>query len=391
MKRRLRALLQGALISVLATGAAAQSEPGQSPIRIGVTTSQTGELAEFSNLMLRGMEMWVADVNDRGALLGRRVELVVRDDGSSDDAASAAYAALLAEGVDLFVSPYSSELTLAAQATLGAANYAMVSVASAPEIWLEGNEPRVFGLYTPADENMRPLLAAAQEQGLRTLAIAHQNSNFPAAVAAGTAAMAADYGLSLVANERYQSKASMQAAIARIKPLNPDLVVVGSYLQDAIEFTNAAAAAKLVPRLIGFSGGPALRDYGNAVGLQRADGVLSSVQWMRSVRFPGAFDFGFRYRQQFGIYPSYDAAGGYAALQVLEAAVRLADSAEPSAVREQLQNMKFRSILGHYRVNANGRQTAKSTYLVQWQDGHISLVYPPHLSRWKIRAPFSGW
>ncbi|MFK7915154.1 MAG: amino acid ABC transporter substrate-binding protein [Pseudomonadales bacterium] len=393
MSRQLARVLQALLLAsaVIAWTPFATAAPDQRPIRIGVTTSQTGDLAEFSNLMLRGMQMWVADVNDRGALLGRRVELVVRDDGSSDTAASAAYQELLAQGVDLFVSPYSSDMTLAAKASLGNADYAMISVASAPEIWVGANTPRVFGLYTPADENMRPLLAAAQSQGLRTVAIAYQNSNFPAAVAAGAAAMAADYGLSLVANERYDSQASMNTAISRIKNLDPDLVVVGSYLRDAIEFTNAAAAAELVPRLIGFSGGPALRDYGTEVGLQRADGVLSSVQWMRSVRFPGAFDFGFRYRQQFGIYPSYDAAGGYAALQVLEAAVRLADSAEPTAIREQLQNMKFRSILGHYRVDASGRQTAKSTYLVQWQDGHISLVYPPHLARWEIRAPFSGW
>lgn len=372
---------------------AATSSPSpttQAPIRIGVTTSRTGELAEFSDLMLRGMKMWVADVNDRGALLGRRVELVVRDDASSESAASNAYQELLAAGVQLFVSPYSSDLTLATQAALGDANYAMVSVASAPEIWRNGT-PRVFGLYTPADENMRPLLAAAQQQGLKTLAVAYQDANFPEAVATGAVRMASEYGLEVVTTARYSDASSIATAVATIKSKAPDVVVIGSYLRDAIDFSNAAAEQQLVPKLIGFSGGPALRDYGNVVGLARADGVISTVQWMRSVRFPGAFDFGFRYRQQYEIYPSYDAAGGYAALQVLEAAVRLADSTDPAAVREQLQNMKFRSILGHYRVDENGRQTAKSTYLVQWQDGHISLVYPPHLARWEIQTPFSGW
>lgn len=392
-RRMNRLLALAATIGILATAQSVRSEttPAVEPIRIGVTTSQTGELAESSNLMLRGMQMWVADVNDRGALLGRPVELIVRDDRSSESVATSAYQAMRTEGVELFVSPYSSDLTLASKAALGSADYAMVSVASAPEIWNGSAAPRVFGIYTPADENMRPLLAAAQKQGLQTLAIAYQDSNFPAAVAAGTQAMAASYGLRLVASERYDSAASMAQAVASIQTHDPDVVVVGSYLQDAIEFSNAAASNGLVPRLIGFSGGPALREYGTAVGLERADGVVSSVQWMRSVRFPGAFDFGFRYRQQYEIYPSYDAAGGYAALQVLEAAIRLADSTDPAAVREQLLAMKFRSILGHYRVDESGRQTAKSTFLVQWQDGHISLVHPPHLARWELRTPFSGW
>ena len=87
------------------------------------------------------------------------------------------------------------------------------------------------------------------------------------------------------------------------------------------------------------------------------------------------------------MYPNYDAAGGYAAGQILESALRLANSNDPTAVRAQLSNMKFRSIIGHYRVDARGMQEAKNNYLVQWQDSHISLVYPPQLARWQVLYP----
>ncbi len=112
---------------------------------------------------------------------------------------------------------------------------------------------------------------------------------------------------------------------------------------------------------------------------------------MRSERIPGAFDFGFRYRARHGLYPSYHAAGGYACGQILEAAVRLAGTTDPAAVREQLQSMVFRSILGDYRVNEAGMQIGKPKYLIQWQDMHRSLVYPPEISRWKVRYPFPAW
>ncbi|HET6470924.1 MAG TPA: ABC transporter substrate-binding protein, partial [Pseudomonadales bacterium] len=44
------------------------------PIKIGVTTSLTGSLADFGALQRNGMKMWADDVNDRGALLGRPIE-----------------------------------------------------------------------------------------------------------------------------------------------------------------------------------------------------------------------------------------------------------------------------------------------------------------------------
>ncbi len=74
----------------------------------------------------------------------------------------------------------------------------------------------------------------------------------------------------------------------------------------------------------------------------------------------------------------------------IEAAVRLAGTTDHAAVRDELAVLKFRSILGNYRVDATGLQTAKSTYLVQWQDDHISLVYPPDVARWKLLYPYPG-
>jgi branched-chain amino acid transport system substrate-binding protein len=118
--------------------------------------------------------------------------------------------------------------------------------------------------------------------------------------------------------------------------------------------------------------------------------MLGTVQWTRGIRMPLAFDLAFRYERLHGEYPSYDAAGGYAAGQVIEAAVRLAGTVDKAAVRDELAVMKFRSILGNYRVDSTGLQTAKATYLVQLQDDHISLVYPPDVARYPLVYPYPG-
>jgi len=363
------------------------AEPSAKPIRVGLTVSRSGALAQFGTLVERGLELWQQDVHARGDLLGRGVELVIYDDESSAEVAAKRYQQLVRDGVELLVSPYSTPMTIATRNVIRDANIAMVSIASAPEIWDQA-DPRIFGLYTPADHNMDPFLDLMADRGLRRIAIVSQNSAFPEAVARGVRKEARNRNLDVVFDEVYPETGSdFTGVVERLIPTRPQGVIVAGYLEDSIAFSKAAHAGELTTDLLAFSGGPALRAFGDTLKAGQAQGALSTVQWMRSVRMPGSFDFGFRYRNRHGTYPSYDAAGGYAAGQVLEAAIRLAGSAEPTLVRKQLLTMKYRSILGHYRVDERGLQTAKQTYLVQWQDNHISLVYPTHLARWDLLYP----
>ncbi len=106
MKRR--TLLVAAVAAAalgLASGAAAQ----QPPIKIGMSMAQTGGLAGGGKASLLGIEIWRDEVNARGGLLGRKVELVVYDDKSSAAETPALYAKLLdVDKVDLLFAPYAT-------------------------------------------------------------------------------------------------------------------------------------------------------------------------------------------------------------------------------------------------------------------------------------------
>ena len=77
------------------------------PIKIGMSMPQTGGLAGGGKASLLGIEIWRDDVNAKGGLLGRKVELVVYDDKSSASETPALYAKLLdVDKVDLLFAPY---------------------------------------------------------------------------------------------------------------------------------------------------------------------------------------------------------------------------------------------------------------------------------------------
>ena len=80
MKRR---TLLGGAIAVAVAGPASLLVAQQAPIRIGMSMPQTGGLAGGGKASLLGIEIWRDDVNAKGGLLGRKVELVVYDDKSS--------------------------------------------------------------------------------------------------------------------------------------------------------------------------------------------------------------------------------------------------------------------------------------------------------------------
>ncbi len=375
----------------LIASAAFAVEPTPEPIRIGVSTSLTGSLANFGVLQRNGMQMWADDLNDRGELLGRPVQLIVYDDGSSAARVSALYEQLIAQDkVDFLISPYSSNLTLAAAAVAERYGVPMVSVASSPNIWNQGYK-NVFGLYAPANANMDPVIDLAKQHRLTTIALIYMEDDFPRYVADGVRAKAAADGMTVVVDQSYSNDLTVMPALAkRVAAANADVVIVGSYMDDAVAFAKAAKVAGVHPKLMAFSGAPALQEFVEKVGVANVQGVISTVQWSRGARVPGAFDFAYRYQARYDLYPSYDVAGGYAAGQVIEAAVRLAGTTDRAAVRSQLQSLKFRSILGNYRVDSSGLQTAKTTDLVQCQQGHISLVYPPDIARYPLLYPYPG-
>jgi len=94
----------GALLVGLAlTGAAL----AQQPIKVGIGIAQTGTLGGGGKAALLAIQMWVEDVNAKGGLLGRKVELIAYDDQTNPALTPGIYTKLLdIDKVDLIIAPY---------------------------------------------------------------------------------------------------------------------------------------------------------------------------------------------------------------------------------------------------------------------------------------------
>ena len=95
--------------AALVVGLSSVASAEEPPIKIGMSMPQTGGLAGGGKASLLGIEIWRDDINAKGGLLGRKVELVVYDDKSSASETPAIYAKLLdVDKVDLLFAPYAT-------------------------------------------------------------------------------------------------------------------------------------------------------------------------------------------------------------------------------------------------------------------------------------------
>ena len=102
-------LIVSIAVGILAAPFAAEAQP---PIRIGATPAQTGAYGATGQNLLRGYQLCVKHMNDRGGVLGRRLELVVYDDGSDPATAVRLYERLITQDkVDLVLGPITAPVT----------------------------------------------------------------------------------------------------------------------------------------------------------------------------------------------------------------------------------------------------------------------------------------
>ncbi|CAA0125294.1 Leucine-, isoleucine-, valine-, threonine-, and alanine-binding protein [Halioglobus japonicus] len=386
----IRHLLLVTFIAALALSRAAHSEDidqSDNPVRIGTTQSLTGHYKEFGIEQLRGLQMWAADVNARGELLGRPVEIVYYDDGSRDAGTVTGFTNLIGkDNVDVLVGPYSSSLTLAATLVAEKYDIPMVTTAASDErIWNRGLK-NVFGADTPVGDYLNGLQVAA-DAGVKTVAFLYAGTDFGDDLAAVSRSRIEERGLELVLFERYAPEQRDFASLARrLKEVNADMIFGVSYLEDSVEIVRALKGEGVKPNMLGFTVGPGLREFADELGPD-AEGILGVVQWLRTSREPGAQDFAYRFARRYGYHPGVYAVMGYSAGEILEAAIRLAGTTEHSAVREQLRTMYFQALIGSYAVNDTGRQIGRRNLVLQWQNGERRLVAPEQLANSPLIYP----
>jgi branched-chain amino acid transport system substrate-binding protein len=386
--RRLASLTLATVVLASVTLPAA----AQTPIKIGASMSVTGTYAKPGTYQKEGYDVCIDELNAKGGLLGRKVELVIYDDQSQPATAVKLYEKLITEDkVDAVMGPYSSAVSEAVANVTEKYKKVMVAPLAATTSIFKKGRKYIFMMITPAENYLDGLIDMAAKRGLKTVAIINEDTLFPKASAAGTAEAAKKKGLQVVLQEAYpKGNTDFSALLVKIKSTNPDVIAAGTYFDDAVAITRQMKELNVNPKMFGLTVGGDLPEFYDLL-KQNAEYVYGSTQWDESLPYPGQKEFVGAYKKKFKHEPSYHAAAGYAGCLVYGEAVRRAGSLDADKVREQLLTMEIKTAFGDYKVDADGFQIAHKMVMLQWQDAKRVVVWPDDLASGKVRYPTPEW
>ncbi len=364
----------------------------QAPIKLGASISLTGTYAKPGAYQKEGYELCAQEANDKGGLLGRKVEFVIYDDQSTPATGVRLYEKLISEDkVDAVMGPYSSPITEAVANVTEKYKKVMVSPLAATTSIFKKGRKYIFMVISPAEVYLEGLVDIAAKRGLKTIAIVNEDTLFAKSSANGVADLAKKRGLQIVLQEAYpKGHTDFSALLTKIKAANPDVVAASTYFDDAIALTRQMKELNVNPKMYGVTVGGDLPEFYDLL-KQNAEYVYGATQWEHTLPYPGQKEFFAAYKSKFNREPAYHSAAGYAGCVVYLEAVKRAGTLDADKVRETLLKLETKTMFGEYKVDADGFQTAHKMVMFQWQDGKKVTIWPDELANGKVRFPMPPW
>ncbi len=387
------------------------------PIKVGFSMGLTGANAPNGKQLLVAIEMWRDDVNARGGLLGRPVELVYYDDQTSPANEPGIYTKLVSvDKVDLLLGPYGTNQIAAAIPVLAARNLTSIGILGIAAN-AEARYKNYFSMIPFGEDPTREFsrgffaLAAAQNPKPRTVALIGADAEFGKNSTDGARENAKASGLTIVYDQRYPPASTDLTPVVRaVKAANPDIVFVAAYPPDTVGFVRAAAEIGLTPQMMG----------GTLIGLLATplkvqlgplmNGYVNNAEVyvpVPSFAFPGVQDVLKKYQERakgqgidpfgYGFVPY-----GYAAAQVLGAAVEATRNFDHGNIADYMRTNKFATVVGEIAFGKDGEWARPRSIVTQWQNltgndlGQLTdakkwvVVWPPEHKNGELVYPYSA-
>lgn len=337
-----------ALTILPADFAAAESKP----IKIGMSTDLTGLAAAWARSEVNGVQLAVDQINGSGGLLGRKIELLVRDSQLKVDLGTSHTRDLIVrENVDALIGPIASGIGLTVSATTKQyKKVVLMAGPNTPRLTMEMFHPYVFSIAPTGAMEAR---AMAEYLGTKYSRIAFIGADTEASHQGlkyfkerlgkvnPTAQIVAE------AWPKY-NESDYSSFITSLMAAKPDVVFSYLFGADMIGFVKQAKPYGVFEKTK--VAGYLFFDDLKALGAEMPDGVIGQ---MRAPFFAlegrPAVKFVEQYRAKYNVYPSDWAIMGYEAMQILAQGIQKAGALDSEAVIKATEQLRYEGLRGDIR------------------------------------------
>lgn len=364
------------------TGAAG-GDSGDGPIKIGVNIELSGPSAVQGTAYKNAVEMVAEEINADGGVLGRDLELVIRDN-KSDPTEALQVTKQMVENEDVvaIVGGGSSPTTMSTIEYVQSAEVPIVSMGSSDAIVMPVEERAwVFKVPAGTDMVMDKIFGEFEQEGITRVGFISVDNPYGDAGLQAFTNNAPDAGIEIVGTEKFQATdKDYTSIVTKLVGQDPEAIIVWAIPPGAgIVAQNIAAS--------GFDG-PVYYDPGAGAELfirgagEAAEGarlvhpaVLVADQVQGAANQDVMTEFHHAYSEAYGEYSGF-ASYGADALKMIVQAIEEAGSTDRQAVRDALETIEYTGITGVYSMSAEDHSALdpEALVMVTVEDGEWKLL-----------------
>jgi branched-chain amino acid transport system substrate-binding protein len=332
-------------IALLGAALAAGTVQAQDTIKIGVITDRVGVSKPYSEPCTEGTIFGASEINQRGGILGKKIELLIEDDQSRPDISAALARKLIDQGAVFIMSMSLTPATQQQQTvTMEAKMPQMTPMNSGDTLTTQLPNPYFWQTGPLGSIQISTLLAHARSKNLKRVALISDNSDLGQLLARFFRAGLEKSGIQVVAEEVVPRGATTaEPQMQKIRGANPDALFMAGVL---------TAENVLILR--------AYRQFGLKFPIHASYNLSVPVYMsvgkglMNGVTFVDAYDpdkpevkaFVTEYRKEVGKDPFNLHGYGYDGIMMVAEAIKKAGSTDKEKIREAMQSLTYKGVMG---------------------------------------------
>ena len=317
----------------------------QETIKIGVITDRVGVSKPYSEPATEGLVFGANEINKKGGVLGRKIELLVEDDQSKPDVSAALARKLVDQGAVFILSVSLSPATQQQQTvTMEAKTPQMTPMNSADYLTTQISNPYFWQTGPLGSVQIATLLAHAKAKNLKRVAIITDNSDLGQAIAKAFRGAIEKSGIQIVDEEVVPLGATTATPqMQKIRGANPDALFVAgvvtavnvlifkSYRELGLKFPMHASYNLSVP-----------------IYMTAAKGLIDGITFVDAYDpdKPEVKAFEAAYRKETGKEPANLHGYGYDGIMMVAEAIRKAGAPDKEKIRAAMQSMSYAGVMG---------------------------------------------
>ena len=333
------------LFAILAAALICATAQAQDTIKIGVITDRVGVSKPYAEPATEGIVFGANEINKKGGVLGKKIELLIEDDQSKPDVSAALARKLVDAGAVFILSVSLSPATQQQQTvTMEAKTPQMTPMNSADYLTTQLDNPYFWQTGPLGSVQIATLLAHAKAKNLKRVALITDNSELGQAINKAFRAGLEKSGIQIVDEEVVTNGATTATPqMQKIRGAKPEALFVAG----VVTATNVLIFKSY--RELGLKM-PIHASYNLSVPIYQtvAKGLVNGITFVDAYdpQKPEVKAFEAAYKKETGSAPANLHGYGYDGIHLVAEAIKKAGSTDKEKIRAAMQTISYSGVMG---------------------------------------------